>query len=323
MSETSNPQGTDFHNVASAASALEALMPDEGEQEGEAQTDDSPKGEESESEEIEASQDDEVTDDNPDEQDEQDEASQKPQTVKVKVDGEEMEVTLDELKSGYSRTKDYTKKTQEIAQIRKQAESEIQAVIQERQQYQQLLGQLAQQVAAEGQAEPDWEFLAQNDPIEYSRQWTDWQRKQQKAQVIQAEQRRVAALNQQAMMQQMQQTLEANKGKLLEAIPEWKDPAKAKAEKSMIREQGKKLGFTDQELEQAYDHRAILALRKAALYDQMMSKRQEIKPVKSTQSVAPGSRNVAGTTDAKRAQQQLRQTGKVTDAAKALQFLLS
>lgn len=323
MNETSTPQGTDFHNVASAASALEALMPDEGEQEGEAQTEESPQGEEAESEVVEASQDEETTDDSPEEQEEPDEVSEQPQAIKVKVDGEEIEVTLDELKSGYSRTKDYTKKTQEIAQIRKQAEGEIQAVIQERQQYAQLLGQLAQQVQTDAGREPDWEFLAQNDPIEYSKQWADWQRKGQKAQVIQAEQRRVAALNQQAMMQQMQQTLEAQKGKLMEAIPTWKDPQKAKAEKSMILEQGRKLGFTDQELEQAYDHRAVLALRKAALYDELMSKRQAIQPVKSTQTVAPGSKAVKGTSDAKRAQQQLRQTGKVADAAKALQFLLS
>lgn len=42
--------------------------------------------------------------------------------VRVKVDGEELEVPLSEALSGYSRTADYTRKTQELAQQRQQAE---------------------------------------------------------------------------------------------------------------------------------------------------------------------------------------------------------
>ncbi|HEX5016000.1 MAG TPA: hypothetical protein VFX15_00265 [Actinomycetes bacterium] len=42
--------------------------------------------------------------------------------VRVKVDGEELEVPLQEALSGYSRTADYTRKTQELAAQRQQAE---------------------------------------------------------------------------------------------------------------------------------------------------------------------------------------------------------
>lgn len=42
------------------------------------------------------------------------------ETVVVKVDGEEIEVTLDELKAGYSRQSDYTRKTQALAAEREQ-----------------------------------------------------------------------------------------------------------------------------------------------------------------------------------------------------------
>lgn len=37
----------------------------------------------------------------------------------VKVDGSEVEVSLDELRNGYQRQQDYTKKTQEVAEMRK------------------------------------------------------------------------------------------------------------------------------------------------------------------------------------------------------------
>lgn len=42
------------------------------------------------------------------------------ETVTIKVDGEEIEVTMDELKAGYSRQSDYTKKTQALAREREQ-----------------------------------------------------------------------------------------------------------------------------------------------------------------------------------------------------------
>lgn len=42
--------------------------------------------------------------------------------VRVKVDGEDVEVPLNEALSGYSRTADYTRKTQELAAQRQQAE---------------------------------------------------------------------------------------------------------------------------------------------------------------------------------------------------------
>lgn len=321
MDNASNPIGTDVHNVATAASALEALLPDEGEQESESaqpEAEDQTEAEESGAEDSEQSEDE--ADESSEDAEEQEEVTKQPELITVKVDGEEKQVTLDELKSGYSRTQDYTRKTQEVAQIRKQAEAELQAVSQERQQYGQLLGQLAQQLQTQ---EPDWDHLRNTDPIEFSLQFADWQRNQQKQQVIQQEQQRLAALQQQDSEKQLRATLEREKEALVAAIPEWKDSAKAKAERQMILDQGKKLGFSDEELQQAYDHRAIVALRKAALYDNLMSKRQEVKPVTSTQkTVEPGSKSARPTTDAKRAQQQFAKTGKVRDAAAAIQFLL-
>ena len=44
--------------------------------------------------------------------------------VSLKVDGEDITVTMDELKKGYSRQSDYTKKTQELAEQRKALEEE-------------------------------------------------------------------------------------------------------------------------------------------------------------------------------------------------------
>ena len=65
----------------------------------------------------------------------------------VKVDGKEVDVTLDELQSGYLKDSDYRKKTGEIAEQRRAMESQSQAIQQERAQYAQALGQMQSEAA--------------------------------------------------------------------------------------------------------------------------------------------------------------------------------
>lgn len=50
----------------------------------------------------------------------------KDQKVAIKVDGQEMEVTLEELRNGYMRQADYTRKTQETAAMRQAADWAVQ-----------------------------------------------------------------------------------------------------------------------------------------------------------------------------------------------------
>lgn len=56
------------------------------------------------------------------------EQPQTPQTYKVKVDGQELEVPLDELLNGYQRQADYSRKTQEVAAMRRQYEEQMAAL---------------------------------------------------------------------------------------------------------------------------------------------------------------------------------------------------
>ena len=65
-----------------------------------------------------------------------DEVEEEPQLYSVTVNGEEQEVTFDELLKGYSRQSDYTKKTQELSNNRREFESMQQAMAQEYQQIQ-------------------------------------------------------------------------------------------------------------------------------------------------------------------------------------------
>ena len=110
-------------------------------------------------EEVEASAEEAVddTEDVDDTDEDEDEEEDVAQTYRVKVDGEEYDVKLDELLKGYQRNADYTQKAQGVAKARKdlqakaqQHNAEVQAVRTEREHYAALLTQLEQQVNADG-----------------------------------------------------------------------------------------------------------------------------------------------------------------------------
>jgi hypothetical protein len=167
--------------------------------------------------------------------------------------------------------------------------------------------------------------LYNEDPIEWVRQSEVMRQKQDKLAAIQSEQQRLSQLTAQQRAQEMQAHLATQQEALIQAVPEWKDSKKAQAEKALLVEFGKKIGFSDDELKNVYDHRAVIALRKAALYDQMMSKRGQIKPVVNN-GPRPAKPSAAGrvstTTESTRAKQRLAKSGRVNDAASAIELLL-
>jgi hypothetical protein len=315
-------------NLDQAAQALSAMLPDEGEQSIEETFDDSLQGEsaaqaDTSAEDADAT--DDVTDGEQLEESEDSEEEKPDQTFTVKVDGTEVTVTLDELQKGYSRTQDYTRKTQQIAEIRRQVESEAEAIRAERSQYAQLLGALESQVQQAAQPNIDWDRLYQEDPIEWVRQKEVMRENQAKSQAIQFEQQRLMQISQQEQAQQMQSFLAQQQDELLKVLPDWKDPNKAKKEKELLIDFGQKAGFSTDELKNIFDHRVVNVLRKAALYEQMMGKRQSIKPVVNNgpRPAKPGAAGrVSTTNEATRAKQRLAKTGRVNDAASAIELLL-
>jgi hypothetical protein len=318
-------------NMADAASAISAMLAPE---QGQAELDETQPAEESEedSEAAASEEDDSGVEDAPDDEtseeqsgeEEETEEGEQPQTFTVKVDGKEVSVTLDELQKGYSRTQDYTRKTQQIAEVRKQAEAETYAVRAEREQYAQLLGALQAQLQS-SEPQVDLERLYHEDPIEWVRQKEVMRERQEKLGAIQSEQQRLSQVAQYEQQRAMETQLASQQEALLAALPDWKDPKKAKAEKALVIESAKAAGFTDEDLKSVYDHRLVLLLRKAALFDQMVSKRQGIKPVVNNgpRPAKPGAAGrVSTTTEGTRAKQRLAKTGRIDDAASAIELLL-
>jgi len=254
----------------------------------------------------------------------------------VTVNGEEVAVSLDELLSGYSRQSDYTRKTQEIAGDRKEMEalqqrynSEVQQIQQERQQYMEALTNIISNNSGELEkfSNIDWNALREDDPIEYVTTREQYREAQEKVQGLQHEHAR-AAQTQQAQMQKAQhQMLQVEKGRLVEALPEWGDPDKQKDMSANLQSYAKEQGFTAEELNSLVDHRSVLVLLKAQKYDQLQNSDVKSKKLKNKPKVI---RSGTGTTSkatskSKRAakMKRLQSSGHVDDAVSILEDMMN
>jgi len=272
-------------------------------------------------EELEAAEEDEPQEDQVEE-----EESEQPQLYTIKVDGEETQVTLEELQNGYSRQRDYTRKTQELAQQRKAIEAKQQEVSQKDAIYSQLLPKMEATLKGELENEPDWSALYEADPIAYVREKDIWNEKRQKLQAVQAESQRLQQESAMEQQKKLQQFVEYGNQQLLEQIPEWQDNEVASKEKMAIRDYGVNvLGYTPQEMDSVYDYRVLLGLRNAWLQHKTVQA-TKVKPTEkkaAARTARPGTSNVPkSTTPVKKARQKLAKTGKVQDAAKLFEQLL-
>ena len=261
------------------------------------------------------------------EAEEPDEETPDPRVFKVKVDGEELEVPEDELVKGYSRTADYTRKTQAHAEVVKQFNSEeVPALRAERAQLATQLGQLSEALKSITPAEPDWDELRQGDPAEFAAEWASWQ--QHEKRLSEVEKVHKAALEKVADDQKghLAQHLESERAQLLEAVPAWKNDVVAKKEKSEIFKFAQKEGYTEDQLREIYDHRVLKLLRKAWLYDKAQSAlpkaKAKIEAVRVATPGPTGSAKKPKVTELAKATQRLAKTGKRADAEAAIALLI-
>ncbi len=288
------------------------------------------EGEVLEDEELEG--DEEFEDDDAELVDDEQELDDEPEvaeTFSVKVDGEEVEVDLQELKSGYSRTADYTKKSQALAEERKLFMQERDAVSLERQQYAQLLGALQAQIGAIEEPAPDFDQLYETDPIEATRQERQWtkrqQERQQKLVAIQAEQKRVMDAQAKEQQEQMQTLLNNEVSKLPELIPSWKDEKVAKKESEELKAYLADQGISEEEMGALVRANHINVLRKAMLFDKGARRVKKATKARRKNAVSPGARSAQvkpGSKRVKAQRQRLAKDGRIDDAANLVESLL-
>jgi hypothetical protein len=241
----------------------------------------------------------------------------------IKVDGEELEVGIDELKNGYQRQADYTRKSQALAEQRKETEqiqSERMQLEQERQMYANGLQMLQEQQSAKLNEfnNVDWESLKTEDPYAYMIKKDEFRDAQEKVQSVAQQQQHV----QQEQMQQQQtakaEFVRAEYARLVEALPEWEN--KESSIKKDIRDYAATVGFRPEEIDQLADHRSVLVIKKAMEYDKLTKKvapkKKAVKKVPKVQKAGRGnSKEDAATEAIKKKRARLQKSGKQDDAA--------
>ncbi len=333
MANTVQPKPLDLQtNMEEAVTSFEQyLEPEEDnpeEAQVELQADETVEEEIVEEEELQADdfEETEETETLDDEQDEIEEVSE-PQLYAVKINGEDVEVTIDELQSSYSRQADYTRKTQELAQQRKTVEEQQSEVAKNEAIYKELLPKMEAALSESLGDEPNWETLYSNDPIGYVRERDLWNEKQQKLQAVQAEQTRLQEEDQVKQQEQIQKYMQYGEKQILNHVPEWKDNTIQQEEKLAIRDHAiNDLGFTAEEINQVYDYRLLMGLRNSW----MQNKTQKAVKKKPTQKASarnrvakPGSVSRKKTsTPLKKSKARLAKSGKVQDAAKVFEQLI-
>lgn len=311
--EETNPQGSQTDVNGAAAKIFGMLDPQpEGQAEVEA----------TEVEEVEAQAEEEA------EAVEQEEEVQETPRYRVKVDNEELEVDLDELIKGYSRTSDYTKKTQTLAEQRKQVEAErakIEEAAKLRETYAQRL-QVIEQMLSQ-QPEEDLSALKDSDPVGYAIKVAEKMEREKQLSAVRAEREAVQAKQMAEHQERLKAHLAQEGERLKAAIPDLADEVKGELIRKEIRDYAKSNGWTDQELSQVYDHRAVIALYRAMQFEKLQKSKPAVqkKVNEAPKALRPG---VAGqridkdSEQAKKLAKQLKQTGRTRDAAKIFERFL-
>jgi len=266
-----------------------------------------------------------------DEQDEYDaedeQLSDGAQTYTVTIDGTPEEVPLDELIAGYSRHSAFTKKSQELAEQRDTFHTEQQTLRQTYHQYNEVLSQLQQQMEAANQpTNLDWDALEKQDPVQWLKLKELERQRTSEIQAVMAERQRMQAVMQQEQSQKLQEHLAVQQNLMLEKIPEWADSDVQAEEQRKLVEFGKQVGFSDQELDTLYDHRALIVLRDAMRYNELTSGEKITEAKSKIGSAKGGSKRTARRTRSRKQKaqrQKLRKTGKVEDAASLMGQILA
>ena len=268
------------------------------------------------------------------EEGEEDEGDVEELLYAVKVDGEESEVTLDELLKGYSRQSSFTRKTQDLAEQRKEFDNaqqhmaaEYQQIQAERQQYEATLNSILENSNLDKFANVDWETLKMTDPLEYMTKKQEQQDAKEKIRELQMQQHQ-AATNSQAENGRLYEQAKAENAKfLVEAIPEFQDPDKQPKLISDLRSFGLEQGFSEEELNGLIDWRSIVVLDKARRYDQIQNADLKTKKVKNKPRVVRSGKGVTRSDSSKKARtakmKRLQQSGHVDDAASLLEDMMN
>ena len=254
----------------------------------------------------------------------------------VTINGEEHTIPLDELLKGYSRHSDYTRKTQELSEQRRNIEAhhnqwgaEIQQIQTERQQYVNALQNVVENSmgALDQFATVDWESLKNENPLEYITKRDEFRETQERVRQVQFQQQQTHQAYQQEAQRNHKRVLQEEHGKLVDVLPEWKEAESRQKLGSEIKAYAISQGYSPEEIKSLVDHRSLLVLNKAMKFDKASSPDVVQKKVKNKPRViragSPRAKSDVGKQKRTTKMKRLRSSGHVDDAASILEDMFN
>jgi len=275
----------------------------------------------------------EATDDNPDDQAEEEEQSEDevPALLKLKVNGEDVEKPLDEVVALAQQGLDYTQKTQQVAEQRKELETYAQQIQLQEQAFQQqvqlnnvLIEEVAKITSLDQQlnqyANVNWQQLSDNDFVEAQKLFFTYnQLQQERSQLVsQFEVKKQQVVQKQTQL--MAEKIAKGKEILAKEIPNW-SPETNQA----LLSTGKDYGFSDVELNAIVDPRHVKVLHDAMQWRKLQQNSVVKKKVSNAKPVVkPGSKDTKAEANSnhRNLREQLRKTGKSDAATKLIENML-
>jgi len=247
------------------------------------------------------------------------ELQEEPELHRVKIQGQELEVTLDELKAGYSRDSDYRQKTHSLGMEKRDLETQKESL---RQSYDTRLAELNELIATadatvrQRQGSEDLQKLYEEDPTTAAK--LDFQLRQENRQLEE-----VKARARDAQAKQYEEFLATQKELAATKIPEFADPNKADQFKINMRNSLRNYGFNDQEIGSLADHRFLMVAKDAMSYQAIKDKRPIVaKKVANAPKVVKAGTAKSSTSSGREVIRnkigKVRKSGNINDAQSAI-----
>ena len=228
----------------------------------------------------------------------------------IEVDGEKLSV--DEIKLGYMRQADYTKKTQAVAEQRKAAEEQTAN-------YESTLNALLTASGADLSRfdNVNWEQAAVQNPDQYKQAKAMYEQTKQTHDFIRAQakehQQRTETQQQAAMKENAKESLTVLKS----TIPNWNNDLYY----SIGEYATGSLGVSTEEFNEVHDHRMITALYKAMQFDKAKTETQKkvkATPKKTLSGKKAEPKDLGKKDNYRKARDRLKKSGSMEDAVQAL-----
>lgn len=275
----------------------------------------------------------EATEESPDDQatDEEQSEDEVPAILKLKVNGEEVEKPIDEVVALAQQGLDYTQKTQQVAEQRKELEEYAKGIQAQEAIFRQevelqnvLINEVAQITALDQKLAAyqnvNWQQLSDNDFVEAQKLFFTFNQLQQdrNALVSQFEAKKQEVVHKQTQL--LSEKIAQGKEILAKEIPNWSPETN-----QLLLSTGKEYGFTDAELNSVVDPRHVKVLHDAMQWRKLQknstvkNKISNAKPV-----VKPGAKDSKAEANSNHRQlrDSLRKTGKADLAQKLIENMI-